>query len=59
MKGDDDETNKYIYHKKGDDDNINEIETGHNWSIVVYWTMVLLIRIDGNIENSKIKMLRE
>ena len=55
LKGDDDETNKYINHKKGNDNNINEIKAGHNWSVVVYRTMVFFIRINGNIEDAKIE----
>ena len=56
LKGDDDETNEYINHKKGNDNNINEIKARYNLSVVVYRPMVFLVRINGNVEDAKNKI---
>ena len=55
MKGDNDETHENINHKKGNDDNINEIKTGNYRPVVVNRTMVYFIRINRNVKNAESK----
>ena len=52
LKGNNNETNEYVNHEKGNDDNVDEIEAGHYRSIVVDRTKVLLIWIDWNVKDA-------
>ena len=46
LKGNNNETYEYIDHEKGNDDDINKVEAGHNLPVIMNWTMIFLIRVD-------------
>ena len=50
-----DKTNKYINHEEGNDDDVNEIKTGYNRSIIMYRAHILLIRVYRHIQNTETK----
>ena len=46
LKGNNNETNEYIDHKEGNDDDINKIEAGYDLSVIMNWSMVFFIRVN-------------
>lgn len=40
LKCDNNETHEYVNHKEGNDNNIDNVVSGNNWSVVVDWSMV-------------------
>ena len=46
LKGNNNETDEYIDHEEGNDDDINKVEAGHNLSVIMNRTMIFLIRVD-------------
>ena len=55
LKRNDNKTYEYVDHEKGYDDNVYEVKTGNNGSVIVYGTMVFCVGIDGNVEDAAIK----
>ena len=54
LKSDDDKTNKDVDHEEGNDDDVDEVEYGHIWTVVVLGTNVWSIGVNGNIQDSAI-----
>ena len=50
LKGDDNETDKDVDHEEGNDNNVDEVETGDQGSVVVHRTFVLRVRINRHIQ---------
>jgi len=50
LKGDNNETDKDVDHEEGNDNNIDEVETGDQGSVVVHRTFVLRVRINRHIQ---------
>ena len=46
LKGNNDETDEYIDHKEGNNDDINKIEASHDLSIIMNGAMIFHIRVD-------------
>ena len=46
LKCDNNETDEDIDHEKGNNNNVNKIEAGNHWPIVVHWSHVFRVRID-------------
>ncbi len=57
LEGDNDKTDEDVHHEEGDDNDIDEIEHGHDGSVVVDGADVLGVGIDGNVQDSGIKKL--
>ena len=51
LEGDDDKTDEDVDHEEGNDNDVNEIENGHNGSIIVDWSDIFGIGIDRHIQN--------
>lgn len=50
LKGDNNETNEYVNHEKGDDDDIDNVISGNNWAKIVNWSMIFAIGVDRDVE---------
>ena len=53
LEGDNDKTNEDIDHKKGNDNDVDEIKHGHDRSIIVNRANVLGIGVDGHVQDSR------
>ena len=58
LEGDDDKTDEDVDHEEGDDDDVDEVEYGDGWTMVVNWTVWLLVRVDWLVQQTEIKPLR-
>ena len=54
LEGDNNETHEDVDHEEGNDDDVDEVEHGHDGAVVVQRAPVLLIRIDRHIQNTEI-----
>lgn len=54
LKGDDDKTDEYIDHEKGNDNYVYNIISRYDRSVIVNWSFVFFIRIDGYVEQAEI-----
>ena len=52
LEGDDDETYEDVDHEEGDDDDVDEVEKRDIGTIVVNWTMVDFVGVDGHVEDA-------
>lgn len=52
MEGDNNETNKDVHHKEGDDDNVYDEEDGDLDTVVVDGTHVLSAGVDGLVQQT-------
>ena len=52
MECDDDETHEDVDHEEGDNDDVDEVEDGHDRPVVVDRADVLRVRIDGNVKDA-------
>ena len=52
LKGNNDETDKDVHHEEGDDDDVDDEKDGDLDAVVVDRTHVLLVRVDGLIEQT-------
>lgn len=55
LEGDNNETDEYVYHKKGNYDYVYYVVYRNDWTVVVDGTVVFLIRIDRDVEQSEAK----
>ena len=53
MESNDDKTNKDIDHEEGDDDDVNKVEDGNIWPVIMQRSDILSIRVDRNVEDSE------
>ena len=53
LEGDDNETDEDVHHEEGDDDDVDEIEDGHDGPKAVDRTHVLSVGVDGDVQNSR------
>ena len=51
-EGDDDEAHEDVHHEEGDDDDVDDEEDGDLHAVVVDWTRVLPVRIDGLVQQA-------
>ena len=59
MKCANDKTNKDVNHEECDDDDVDEVEYGNIWTVVVLWTNVWGVGVNRNIQNSAKKRERQ
>ena len=52
MEGHDDEADEDVHHEEGDDDDVDEVEKRDIGTIVVNWTMVDFVGVDGHVEDA-------
>jgi len=46
LKGDNNETDEYVHHKEGNNNDVDYIVGSYDRTEVVYWTAIFLIRIN-------------
>ena len=49
LEGHDDEADEDVHHEEGDDDDVDEVEKRDIGTIVVNWTMVDFVGVDGHV----------
>jgi len=52
LEGDDDEADKDVDHEEGDDNDVDEVEDGDDWSMVVDGTVVGRVRVHAFVHQS-------
>ena len=52
MEGDDDETYEDVDHEEGDDDDVDEVEDGHQGAVVVDRTDILCVRVNRHVQDA-------
>ena len=52
LEGHDDEADEDVHHEEGDDDDVDEVEKRDIGTIVVNWTMVDFVGVDGHVEDA-------
>ncbi len=53
LEGDDDEADEDVDHEEGDDDDVDEVEDGDDGAVVVDGAHVLLVRVDGDVQDAR------
>ena len=53
MEGHDDEADEDVHHEEGDDDDVDEVEKRDVGTIVVNWTMVDFVGVDGHVQDAR------
>ena len=53
LEGHDDEADEDVHHEEGDDDDVDEVEKRDIGTIVVNWTMVDFVGVDGHVEDAR------
>ena len=51
LEGNNDKTDKDIDHEEGDNDDVNKVEDGNIWSVVMQRSNILSIGVDGNVKD--------
>jgi len=46
LERDDHEADKDVHHEERDHDDVDEVEDGHCWPMIVHWTVILGVRVD-------------
>ena len=54
LEGDNNETDEDVDHEECDDDDVDEVEHRNDRTVVVQGAAVLLVGIDGDVENAEI-----
>ena len=49
LEGHDDKTDEDVDHEEGDDDDVNKVEDGHIWPVVMQRSDILSIGVDRNV----------
>ena len=49
LEGHDDEADEDVHHEEGDDDDVNKVEDGHIWPVVMQRSDILSIGVDRNV----------
>ena len=52
LEGHDDEADEDVHHEEGDDDDVDEVEKRDIGTIVVNWTMVDFVGVDGHVQDA-------
>jgi len=52
LEGDDDETDEDVDHEECDDDDVDEVEDGHQGAVVVDRADVLCVGVDGHVKDA-------
>jgi hypothetical protein len=52
LERENDEANKNVDHEEGDDDEVGDVVDGHDLLIVVDWSLILNVRVDGIVQHS-------
>ena len=52
------ETNKNVNHEECNDDKVDKIEKENIWTVVLLWTNVSLVGVNGDVQNSGKKIIR-
>lgn len=52
LKGDNNETDEDVHHEECDDNDVDYVIDGHHLSVVMHWTFILRVGVDGNVEKS-------
>jgi hypothetical protein len=53
LEGDDNETDEDVDHEEGDDDDVDEVEDGNDGTVVVQRATVLLVGVDGDVQDAE------
>ena len=53
LEGDDDETYEDVDHEEGDDDDVDEVEDGHQGAVVVDRADVLRVGVDRHVKDAR------
>jgi len=52
LERNDDEADEDVYHKEGDDDDVDKVENGDSWTVVRHRTVILRVRVDASMHQS-------
>jgi len=53
LKRNDNETDEDVDHKEGNDNDVNDVVSGHDWPEVMHWSTIFLVGIDGNVQQAR------
>ena len=53
LEGDDNEADKDVDHEECNDDDVDEVEDGHIWTVVVLGTNIWGVGVNGDVENAE------
>ena len=51
LEGHYDEADEDVDHEEGNDDDVDEVENGNVWTVVVFWTYINLVGVYRDIQN--------
>ncbi len=51
LEGDNDKTDEDVDHEEGEDDDVDKVEHKDDGSVVLFWTDVRGIRVDGDVQD--------
>ena len=54
LEGNDDETHEDVDHEECYDDDVDEVENGNIWTVVMLRTNIRCIGVNGDVENTEI-----
>ena len=54
LEGNDDETHEDVDHEERYDDDVDKVENGNIWTVVMLGTNIRCIGVNGDVENAEI-----
>ena len=53
LEGHDDEADEDVHHEEGDDDDVDEVKESNVSSVVMNWSMVNFVGVNGDVEDTR------
>ena len=59
LEGNDDETHEDVDHEERYDDDVDKVENGNIWTVVMLGTNIRCIGVNGDVENTEISTISQ